>query len=162
MKRLIILMRHGIAEDPSAGQPDAERELTPLGLRRTRAAALGLRKLVGRTDAIWSSPLVRSMQTADEVARAWRDRHTVRLVDELQPDRSPEELTSLLLSTPEARIVAVGHEPLLSRVAAALISSTADLPPLRKAGCYGVRLRDGGRAELRFLLPPRILRRAAR
>lgn len=162
MSRLIVLMRHGIAEARSDERADAERPLTMRGRGRARAAAMGLRRLVGRTDAIWSSPLLRAQQTADEVARAWRDRHTVRLVDELQPDTDPADLIALITSAAETRLILVGHEPLLSTVASGLLGKGPALPELRKCGCYGIGLPGESDAELRFLLSPRLLRRAGR
>ena len=161
MSRTVILFRHGIAEDAREGLEDAERRLTTRGRRRTRVAAAGLRRLVGGSVVVWSSPLLRALETADEVARAWGDRSTVRIVDELHPETTPEDLAALLLRPVDDQIVAVGHEPLLSSTAASM-TGVAPLPALGKCGCAGLRIEGENRVSLSFLLTPRLLRRAAR
>src|ERR1700684_3513817 len=63
----VYLIRHGIAvdrEDPNC-PPDTERPLTPKGIKRSRAAALGLRALDVKPDALLTSPWLRAAQTAE-------------------------------------------------------------------------------------------------
>ena len=64
---LLYLVRHGIAmdrEDPNC-PPDTERALTPRGMKRTHAAALGLLALKVKPDAALTSPgWLRAAQTA--------------------------------------------------------------------------------------------------
>ena len=43
----LLLIRHGIAEDPRSGQQDADRALTEEGWVRTRAAMKGLVAVYG-------------------------------------------------------------------------------------------------------------------
>ena len=64
---LLYLVRHGIAmdrEDPNC-PPDTERPLTPRGMKRTHAAALGLLAMKVKPDAVLTSPWLRSVQTAE-------------------------------------------------------------------------------------------------
>ena len=63
----LYLVRHGIAmdrEDPNC-PPDTERPLTPKGMKRTHAAALGLHALKIHPDAVLTSPWLRAVQTAE-------------------------------------------------------------------------------------------------
>ena len=63
---LLYLVRHGIAvdrEDPNS-PPDPERPLTPRGMKRTHAAALGLAAMKIEPDAVLTSPWLRAVQTA--------------------------------------------------------------------------------------------------
>src|ERR1700733_5168555 len=63
----LYLIRHGIAvdrEDPNC-PPDTERPLTPKGRKRSHAAALGLRALDVKPDAVLTSPWLRAAQTAE-------------------------------------------------------------------------------------------------
>src|ERR1700683_1369750 len=63
----VYLIRHGIAvdrEDPNC-PPDTERPLTPKGIKRSRAAALGLLALKVKPDAVLTSPWLRALQTAE-------------------------------------------------------------------------------------------------
>jgi len=55
MKRFIVLLRHGIAEDRSEDKPDADRKLTEAGKRRMKKIAKSLAKLL-RPDRTWRHP----------------------------------------------------------------------------------------------------------
>ena len=70
MSSVIYLMRHGIAADPAPGMSDADRALTPDGVRKTVRVAAGLAKLGVKPDVILSSPLRRAEETAHLVADA--------------------------------------------------------------------------------------------
>src|SRR5262245_28298361 len=61
----LVVVRHAIAEERSAGLPDEERALTPRGRRRMRLAVDGLRRLKLRFDRVLHSPLKRAAQTAE-------------------------------------------------------------------------------------------------
>jgi phosphohistidine phosphatase SixA len=65
----IILFRHGPAgaRDPSRWPDDAERPLTARGEKRTRLAAMGLRRVEKNIERLITSPLKR----ADRTARSW-------------------------------------------------------------------------------------------
>ena len=57
----LVFFRHGIAEDTL---PDRSRPLTEEGIRKTRAAAEGLKKMEISFDRIFTSPWLRASQTA--------------------------------------------------------------------------------------------------
>ncbi len=112
---IVVFVRHGIAErapDPAA---DANRALTPEGVRNMRRIAQGLQSLIPDRENIWvwSSPLLRARQTADILA------------DGLKTTRAPQEQSFLaqpdwqgpaaaLRTLPAHAIVCmVGHEPYL-------------------------------------------------
>jgi len=61
---LLLLMRHGIAEELRPNQTDAERVLTEKGKKKTRDAVCGLRVLHPNIDLIATSPKLRAVQTA--------------------------------------------------------------------------------------------------
>src|SRR5690606_30458577 len=62
---LLVLLRHGIAQDRVEGGVDADRRLTPRGLRRTREAVQGLRALGVAPRVVLSSPYRRARETAE-------------------------------------------------------------------------------------------------
>lgn len=153
-KQWVILMRHGIAE-PRGSQPDDERALTAKGRRRTKGSARGLARLIPGIEAIASSPLRRALETAHILA----DRtglSDVELLDELRPDADPKEFLRVLDQTRERAIAFVGHEPSLSKIAAAMLGLDALPLELRKGGCYVFTVEDGVR-KLEWMLAPRIL-----
>lgn len=105
------LLRHGIAEDAVPGQRDADRALTPEGIRKMRKAVRGMRRVVPRLDRILSSPLKRARQTADLVAEAFA--LEVEPCEALSLGGDPWEALKGL----EGSVLLVGHEPGLSALA---------------------------------------------
>ena len=155
-KQWVILLRHGIAEEPGS-VPDEERALTSRGQRRMKSSARGLASLIPAIDAIVSSPLQRCVETAHFVA-ARSAVSEVELLDELRPQADPQELLRYLRETKSSTIVCVGHEPSLSRIASALLGIDGDSHlELRKGGCYGFTI-TGGVTRLQWMLAPRVLR----
>lgn len=158
----LYLLRHGIAidrEDPEC-PADGERWLTPRGAERTRAAAAGLRRLGVRPRALWSSPLVRAVQTAEIAARVLDlDPEAVRRTDVLSPDALPEDLLVELVSS-DGDTLCVGHAPNLDDVLAYALGWSGDgLPRLKKAGAACVDLNE---RRLVWFLDARSLRGIAR
>ncbi|MFL5385916.1 MAG: phosphohistidine phosphatase SixA [Longimicrobiaceae bacterium] len=111
----LLVIRHGLAGDRDefafTGRPDAERPLTKEGRARMKRAASGLRLIVEELSLVATSPLVRSLQTAEIVAEAFGLTET-RTVEELAPERSPDDLLPWL-RTQEAdtTVAVVGHNP---------------------------------------------------
>ena len=64
----IYLLRHGIAEDASPGQADADRALTPEGMKRLREILKRARTASVSPTMIVTSPYVRARQTAEMAA----------------------------------------------------------------------------------------------
>jgi phosphohistidine phosphatase len=159
--RFLVLLRHGIAEEKGE-KPDAERSLTPEGHARMKQIALGLERVFPKAQAIYSSPLLRAVQTALWVSKAYRSRIKVTNSDALAPDAGHQAFLAFIESIEERRIVLVGHEPSLTTNVLELVGLREGAAiDLKKGGCYGVRLKgDGGRA-LEWLLSPRVLRKLA-
>src|SRR5450759_1558890 len=91
----LYLVRHGIAmgrEDPNC-PPDTERPLTPKGMKRTQAAALGLRAMKIKPDAVLTSPWLRAVQTAEIFCEAigFSSKKIIRS-DALKGTATPAEL----------------------------------------------------------------------
>src|SRR6267154_2541713 len=68
---LIVLLRHGIAEEKGGGKPDEERRLTREGHEKMKRVSRALAGILPDADAIYSSPLVRAYETAEWVAKAY-------------------------------------------------------------------------------------------
>lgn len=162
----VVLFRHGIAEEREAfsktGLPDSERPLTARGLRRTRAAAEGLRALVPELDAVGSSPYVRARQTADLIAHSYGV-PAVDIVQDLQPEGAPLEICRWMeRRAPVGAVALVGHEPDLSELLAWLTAGRQDgFARFKKAGACLIELPwppACGQGELQWLLTPGVLR----
>lgn len=161
-ERFLVLLRHGIAEDPAEGKADEDRSLTPEGHARMKQIARGLERAFPKAQVIYASPLLRAVQTALWVSKGYRSRVKVQTSDVLIPGTSPAEFLEFLAGIKERRVIVVGHETNLSDNLMELVGLTAARPfELKKGGCYGVRLFGDGTAVLEWLLSPRILRKLA-
>jgi len=133
------IMRHAIAVTRgSAGfSDDSKRPLTPEGKRKMREIAEGLTRMGFGVDWIVTSPLVRSVETAEIVAEVLGSNVPMDFCDALRPGGSAEALIAFLAKRPNRkRVLVVGHEPDLSEMAARLIGAGrhANLA-FKKGGC---------------------------
>lgn len=117
----VYLVRHGIAADPLPGQPDESRPLTAKGRKRFRRGARVVAELEEEVDHLFSSPLVRAVQTAEILARALK-RDEVGILEELRTGAPvPELLAAVARRVRNGEGVAlVGHDPQMSRLVVAL------------------------------------------
>ncbi|MBI3098080.1 MAG: phosphohistidine phosphatase SixA [Planctomycetes bacterium] len=122
----VWLMRHGIAEDAApSGGGDFARKLTDEGREKSRAMGRALAALEAGPDAIFSSPLVRALQTAEAV-RAVLDGPEVVRWESLEPSADPRAATAALAGLRGMkRVCLVGHEPHLGRLASHLLTGSA-------------------------------------
>ena len=159
-----VLFRHGIAAEREEWDgPDEARPLTERGAKRVAQAAAGLSRLDVQPTHIWSSPLIRAVETAKIAHHFLRIRTTVRIVDELLPHASPNRLLSILHDLPpESCVLCVGHEPHLGMAASVFLSGRASASfPLKKAGACLIELSTPakpGHGLLRWWLTPSQLR----
>ena len=120
----LVLMRHAEAgdADPARWPGDRERPLTDAGRREHIQVAAALRRMGVTFDRILTSPLARARETADITSRAYGGVPAPE-PSELLGDRAEPARSLAGLATIEAeRLLCVGHEPTLSRLAALLIS----------------------------------------
>ena len=157
---LIVLLRHGIAEEKGGDKPDDERRLTREGNEKMKRVAKALAKMLPDADAIYSSPLVRAYETAEWVAKAYDGRLDISTPPALAPGHDPAEFRDLLrrAGTFECAYF-TGHEPHLTTLMLALTSTeTHSELSLKKGGCYGLEMDDAtGTARLRFMLAPGLI-----
>ena len=136
----MFLVRHAAAIDETLELRDPHRHLTAQG--RTQARELGdrLRWHDCEPTHIWTSPLVRAVQTAELVAAGLGATCPVDVVPGLAPGESLRAVTSALEALPAgAKVVLFGHEPGMSALAAMLLGRP-DFPALGKA--EAVRIED--------------------
>ena len=136
----VFLVRHAEATAETLEVRDPHRPLTAPG--RTQARALGdrLRWHDCVPTHVWSSPLVRAVQTAELVVAGIQHEVTVDIAPLLAPDGSARDLVAALHALPATSVVLlVGHEPSLSAIGAVLIGNP-DFEALDKA--CAVRIDD--------------------
>src|SRR5258706_15766897 len=158
-EKFIVLLRHGIAEPNGARVNDDARILTEIGNRRMKQIGRGLARIFPKAEVIYSSPLIRCIETAEWVEKGYGS-SIVKTYDALKPGAGFDDFRQLVTGSEARRIICVGHEPTLSTAMLALTKMGGDGHiELRKGGCYGVRLLADGSAKLEWMLRPRILRR---
>ena len=118
----VCFLRHTTAVD--IAPRDALRALTPAGEKEAQLAGAGLAALgIGPTD-ILSSPLLRTRQTAEIVARTMKFTGGITPLNELANDHSTAELLWALEPYRMAdTILLVGHMPSLAEHITELIAA---------------------------------------
>jgi phosphohistidine phosphatase len=164
----IILFRHGPAEsrDPARWPQDAERPLTQRGEKRTRLAALGLRRIERNIGRLMASPFQRADRTARILSRVL-EIETVETLDVLAPGGPIRKIIEALNRAPRVdTIVLVGHQPDLGTLAGHLLfNNTEALLSIKKAGACGIWFESDvrpGAGKLEWSAPPAILCRLPR
>jgi phosphohistidine phosphatase len=158
----LYLIRHGVAEERGEAWPDdGKRPLTTKGMSKLRTAVRGLVRLGVSFDVVVSSPLVRTRQTAEIVAGGLEPHPHITLLESLAPGGSiTAVLTDLEKFAKRGRIALVGHEPAIGELAARLVGSRHAIPFKKGAVCRIDidALPPAGPGELRWFLPPRVLK----
>ncbi len=155
MARQLWLLRHADAE-PHGTRADAERRLTERGERQARGAGLALQALGVEFEQVLYSPKVRARQTAELLAEGWGREQRAALAEHppLAGEFGLEDARAAMAGLDDdARLLLVGHEPDLSRLAGAIAGGLIDL---KKGGLAALRL-EGAGGELVLLLRPREL-----
>ena len=135
---LLYLVRHGIAidrEDPNCPPDDTKRPLTPKGIKRTHAAALGLGALEVKPNEVLTSPWLRALQTAEIFCEVlgYPAKKIVQ-TDALKGTSAPPDLLRELQGMKAKVVLCFGHEPHLHLVISHILHTNAKITELKKAG----------------------------
>jgi len=140
----LLLIRHGIAEDPLPGQRDADRALTKDGWARTRAAMRGLVARGFVPTRGFNSPYRRAAETMaclQEAAGAFPMETRVDLMPDGRPPKVDLWLRSLVAEAGQRDSIAlVSHQPFLSDLIYFLTGESLDV---KKASCTVIRWEGG-------------------
>jgi phosphohistidine phosphatase len=153
----LVLLRHAKAEEDSAALPDERRELVPKGRKRALAVAKGLEKLLaggGRVE-VWTSPALRSRQTADIIALQLGV-STVREEAAIYAGNLESLIGEWSADDSERTVVVVGHEPYLGIWVRQLTNATV---PFKKCSAAGITLTppDFSAGTLRWFAGAKVL-----
>jgi phosphohistidine phosphatase len=133
----LILWRHAEAEDPSEGQDDLARALTPRGEKQALRVGGWLDRTLPEAARVLSSPARRCEQTALALGRKYK----VRM--ELQPGTTvPQILEAAQWPVARQPVVVVGHQPELGEVLAQLLGMAGGSCPIRKGSAWWLRTRE--------------------
>jgi phosphohistidine phosphatase len=127
----IYLLRHGVASDFVAGLArDADRPLTKDGWKKMRDEARGMQTLGIEFDLIFTSPYLRTRQTAQAVAEVYEfDADSIISIETLAAGRpfahpsyrKPEVFTDIGAYDFQKALI-VGHMPDMSEMASLLLT----------------------------------------
>ena len=159
----LYLIRHGVAAERGPEYPDdSKRPLTNRGIAALQAEAKGLVGLGVTFDLIVTSPLVRTRQTADVISEGLPGKPSVTTSDVLAPSGTPAGvIQEIAKHHKKAKLALVGHEPNIGELAGRLIGAKAPIAFKKGAVCridFEV-LPPKGIGELRWFLPPRVLKK---
>ena len=126
-------MRHGQAVDAYAATSDAQRHLTALGRRQSVGVARGLHGQGLVPTHVYTSPLVRAVQTAEAVAHALDLDVPIPAHAPLVPGSASASALSVLDAHADGdRVLLVSHEPTV-RVLGGFLGQL-ELPPFPTSG----------------------------
>ena len=150
----LLLIRHGLAEDPQPGQRDSERALTQEGWVRTRAAMKGLVARGYRPTRGFHSPYRRAAETMaclQDAAGAFPMESTLGLVPEARPAEADLWLRGRVAEAGAGEVLAlVSHQPFLGDLVFQLTGRSVEV---KKASCTVIRWVDGAWRFERHLTP---------
>ena len=181
----LILIRHARAfdRDAAAWPNDAKRPLTASGREEFRRLAKRLGRVATNVELVESSGFVRAWQTAQILAEqtGWpRPSRLERLEMAAAPAAgrpegdapdapgAPDAIESLVRALAGMRgidaVAWVGHEPMLSRLAARLLTGRADgmAVDFKKGAAMALRIGRDDRCELLWMITPRVAARMRR
>ena len=137
----VFLIRHAHATDETLVLGDPLRPLTAQGRVQARKLGEKLRWYDCGITHVWTSPLVRAVQTAELVVAGLDHDITVDIAPDLAPEGAQKDLVARVRKLPaDSSIMLVGHEPGMSHIGALIVGDTS-FPPLGKA--EAVRIVDG-------------------
>ena len=159
---LLYIVRHGDADTPAPS--DDARTLSKKGIRVTQEMARLLAKQEFEApELILTSPLPRAEQTARIMAEEFAPKAKFEITDALRTGRDIETAMNLIASKKGTEtLMVVGHDPLLSRLASAIVTGS-DMPTLemKKSAVAIIELTrfevPRMRGVLRAFLPPKIV-----
>jgi phosphohistidine phosphatase len=154
----IYLLRHGIAEDARAGQPDSERALTDDGRDKLRRVLKRASSADLEPGVILSSPYRRAVETAAVAAEVLGYKGEIVRTRALTPDASPPDAWEEIRDRKDERsILLASHEPLMSSMIAFLLDSPAMMVDMKKAALVRIdcdRFGPTPHGMLKWMLTP--------
>ncbi len=133
----LILWRHAEAERASAGLPDQERKLTPIGLKQAQKMADWIRPRLPKQTKILVGPSVRTCQTADFLEMPYTVERKVGIgadiADIIAAAQWPGEGGSVMV---------VCHQPSIGHLASLFIAGIESEMPIKKCGMLWFSTRE--------------------
>lgn len=160
----IILIRHAKAEERDGRKfpDDGLRPLTAQGIDEQKVFSQALQRIGVIVDGVACSPLVRARETAEVLVEGLEWSGTIEVASVWGMDFTVDRAIRWLQRFPmTARIACVGHEPDLSELAAALLTTDDNfMVTFKKSAVMGIDFDDRverGHGTLVYFLPPKMI-----
>ena len=154
----VLLVRHAEAVDTHSAQTDHDRWLTDEGRRTATHVGLALVRLELTYSRMYTSPLVRAVQTAEVLAATHPDFDgplEVRRALSADEGSTAQALEPLEQADNRSLVVMVTHMPKIG-VLAAYLGQLSVPPSFRPCAVCLLDIRDG-KGRLEWMLDPRTL-----
>lgn len=155
----LFLIRHAEAIDyeTESVRNDDLRYITPKGRKTSISVFRALKEYFLELDKVFTSPLIRSVQTAEILAVSLKYKHDVEIANDLLLGNPPSKVAQLLKrNTVFNTIALVGHDPMMSE----LVQTLSDRKELnfefRKSGvCFIDYNPDKGEGKFQWFYNPK-------
>lgn len=157
----ILLIRHAEAIDyeTETVRNDEWRFITPKGRKTSLTVFKKLKDEFFSLEKIYSSPYIRSVQTAEILATYLKFKFDVEVVNELSPQAPVEKVVDMIKRNSIFQTIAlVGHDPMITNLANVLSGGkTANLQMKKSSVCcieYDINSQKG---EFMWYINPKTL-----
>lgn len=156
----LIFFRHGVAVDKKNGQSDlddARRELTREGVKETKTVVKTLKPLFKDIDIIFSSPMVRAVETAQIISKYF-PKKKFELMPSLDSSVASEAfLADLNAIKTDGTYCFVGHEPHLTTSVSKLLKEETSNIELDKSGMIVLEGKNLNDMKISLIISPALL-----
>lgn len=156
----LIFFRHGVAVDKKNSQSDlddARRELTREGVKETKTVVKTLKPLFKDIDVIFSSPMVRAVETAQIISKYF-PRKKFELMPSLDSSIASEAFISDLNAIKaDGTYCFVGHEPHLTTSISKLLKEQSSTIELDKSGMIMLEGKNLNSLKISLIISPALL-----
>ena len=157
----LYILRHGIAENAKPGGSDADRALTVEGKKKLRETLRVVQRSGVAPELMMSSPYVRAMETAAIEMEVLGYKEALLQTDVLIPSSDPKPVWEEIRAHKNAAsLMLVGHEPLLSTLAAYLLGAPSLYVDMKKGAMIRIDVDGFGpqpRGVLKWMLVPKLV-----
>ena len=158
----LYLLRHGIAEDQSPTNQDADRALTNPGIARLRDVLATAASAGVAPSLILSSPYLRARQTADIAREILKVEQPIVEITALTPMAHPSEAWDEIRALRrEPSILLASHEPLMGQLLGFLLGTVNLQVEFKKGAIANVEVASFGpapRGVLKWFLTAKLSR----
>ncbi len=160
----LVILRHATAHDHSSTGKDADRALMEEGKAEAEAAGRFLRAIDWRPGQIWFSPYRRTRETAELAVRGLGGSVSCEAAAFLASGMRVESALEALRGCADTeKLILVGHQPDLGGLIAHLTGLPGERVRVPKASLWRLEVFRWGPAgaQIRFMMPPKAIRRLA-